>query len=305
MNKATVGVVSALLAANVGIPLWQQSRLEHVQTQNQALQAQVQEIPSLQKQIEHLQQQQVALATPSPMGDKNHLELMRLRGLAANALRALQEADQLRNQLAKQRSEETTTEQEFGGRIERMKAKLNLAPDQEAALRDIMKAQAKQASEAMQMVFSGRLNKERMDQLDAANGNPEEKIQALLTPEQQAAYQELQNEEILTGARAAVDSEYEQLHAVLGLSREQETPFYQAIYQQTMAMVDPVTTTKLSSDAEQLRLQSSREQTLAALESVLSAEQLATCRQQQEMETRLREARSFLLNMGYEKNPNP
>jgi len=102
-----------------------------------------------------------------------------------------------------------------------------------------------------------------------------------------------------------VDSEYEQLHAVLGLSREQETPFYQAIYQQTMAMVDPVTTTKLSSDAEQLRLQSSRDQTLAALESVLSAEQLATYRQQQEMETRLREARSFLLNMGYEKNPNP
>ena len=305
MNKATVGVVSVLMAASVGIPLWQQSRLEHVQTQNQALQAQVQEIPSLQRQIEHLQQKQVALSTPTPMGDKNQAELVKLRGLAANALRALQEADQLRNQLAKQRNEETTTEQEFGGRIERMKAKLNLAPDQEAALRDIMKAQAKQASEATQMVLSGKFDKERMDQLDAANGNPEERIKALLTPEQQAVYQEFQNEEILTGTRAAVDSEYRQLHAVLGLSQEQETRFYQAIYQQTMAMVDPVTTTKLSSDAEQLRLQSSRDQTLAALERVLSAEQLAAYRQQQEMQTRLREARSFLLNMGYEKSPNP
>ena len=230
---------------------------------------------------------------------------MKLRSLAGNALRALQEAEQLRIQLAKHKKEETTSEQALGPRIERMKAKLNLAPDQEAALRDIIKAQAKQASEAMQMVFSGRLNKEKMDQLDAANGNPEERIKALLTPEQQAVYQEFQNEEILTGTRAAVDSEYRQLHAVLGLSQEQETRFYQAIYQQTMAMVDPVTTTKLSSDAEQLRLQSSRDQTLAALERVLSAEQLAAYRQQQEMQTRLREARSFLLNMGYEKSPNP
>jgi RNA polymerase sigma factor (sigma-70 family) len=302
MNKATVGVVSVLLAASAGIPLWQQSRLEKLQSQNEALQAQVQQIPSLQKEIVQLKQKQAVVSSPAPMGDKHQAEQMKLRGLAGNALRALQEADRLRNQLAKQENDNAATDQELGRRIERMKAKLNLTSDQEAAIRDIMMAQAKLASEAMQMVFSGKVDKDKMDKLEEATGNPEQKIKALLTPGQQAAYQDYQNEEILTRARTEVSSEFTQLQAVLGLSREQEGPVYDAIYQQTMAMIDPVTANKLSSDAEQSRLQSSMDQRLAALEQVLSAEQLAKYRQQQEMQNRLREARSFLLNMGFEKH---
>ena len=103
MNKTTIGVISVLLAASAGIPLWQQSRMEQLQRQNTVLQTQVQQIPSLQKEIEQLQQKQGSLSSVAPMGDKNQAELMKLRGLAGNALRALQEADQLRNQLAKQK----------------------------------------------------------------------------------------------------------------------------------------------------------------------------------------------------------
>ena len=80
MNKTTVGVISVLLAASAGIPLWQQSRLKRLQSQNEALQAQVQKISSLQKEIEQLQQKQAALSPPAPMGDKNQAELLRLRG---------------------------------------------------------------------------------------------------------------------------------------------------------------------------------------------------------------------------------
>lgn len=300
MNKATAGVISVLLAASAGIPLWQQSRLKQLQSQNEALQAQVQQIPSLQKEIEQLQQKPAA-----PMEGENQAEWARLRGLAGNALRAQQEADQLRKLLAKQQNENATEDQEMGHRIERMKARLKLNPGQEAAIREIMKARAKEASEAMQMILSGNPDQDKMDQMEKANGDPEAKIKALLTPGQQSSYQDYQREEILTGARAAATSEFTRLQAALGLSREQEGPVWDAIYQPAMAMADPVTAPKLSSDADQLQSQSWMDQKLAALEKVLTPDQLAKYRQQQEIQNRLREARSLLLNMGSGKNSKP
>ena len=99
MNKATVGVISVLLAASAGIPLWQQSRLKQLQSQNEALQAQVQKISSLQKEIEQLQQKQAALSPPAPMGDKNQAELLRLRGQVGTLRQQTAEGQKAQNRL--------------------------------------------------------------------------------------------------------------------------------------------------------------------------------------------------------------
>ncbi len=69
-------------------------------------------------------------------------------------------------------------------------------------------------------------------------------------------------------------------------------------------MADPVTTPKMSSEADPLQSQSGRDQKLATLEEALTPDQFAKYGQQQELQIRFREARSCFLDMGLEKKPN-
>jgi hypothetical protein len=101
------------------------------------------------------------------------------------------------------------------------------------------------------------------------------------------------------GNRHEFGSQYQtQCHTIL-------LPAPYSFYQSAIAMADPVTTPKLSSEANPLQSQSWRDQKLAALEEVLTPEQLAKYRQQQEIQNRFRDAWSLLFNMDSEKKPNP
>jgi hypothetical protein len=63
-----------------------------------------------------------------------------------------------------------------------------------------------------------------------SNKDPESQIKALLSPEQQAAYQELEQEEVISNTRASADAEVIRLRFGLRLTTEQQAQMSQTLY---------------------------------------------------------------------------
>jgi hypothetical protein len=227
-------------------------------------------------------------------------ELLRLRGMAGVARRANVEAEQLRAQLARQTSGAGATpvpgpmgdlmkqamEQQVEGRLSRMTASLHLTPEQAQAARDLLMRQAQAMSAGMQQAFSGKYDKDELASLGKDAGNTEEQIKALLTPDQQAAYQSYQQEEAAHNARQAANFELLQMESTLGLTSEQEDRAFAALYEVNFNQLTGSPTPASAPASTNLAdiTQRGFDQKAKALESVLTPTQLENYRQQQTLQ---------------------
>ena len=215
MSISKVGVIGALVVAGIAVPAWQQTRLQRVRSENEQLRAretdlggQKTELASLQSEVERLRKveaDQTELARLRQWQAQTEPELLRLRGMAGVARRANAEAEALRAQLARQASEAGTNpvsgamadamklamDQQVDGRLSRLKASLNLTPEQEQAAREILARQAQAMSAGMQQAFSGKFDKEELARLGKNAGNTDEQNQSPAEPRSEGRLSQL------------------------------------------------------------------------------------------------------------------
>jgi RNA polymerase sigma factor (sigma-70 family) len=308
LTKTQLSLFGVLLVAGVAVPTWQQTRLQQAHSENARLRAtetqprtDQAELASLRAEMERLRQvetDQAELARLRQWQAQTQPELLRLRGMAGVARRANSEAEQLRSQLARQPTESGTNllsgamadamkqamQQQVEGRLSRMTASLHLTPEQAQAAREILSKQAQLMSAGMQQVFSGKFDKDELAKLGKGS-DPDEQIKALLTPDQQAAYQGYQHEEAAHNARQAANAELLQLESSLSLSPEQEDRVFAALYDVNFNQLTG--STKPSAGTKVDAMQWALEEKAKALEPLLTPAQLENYHQQQAIQVKL------------------
>ena len=305
LQKAIIGVT---LAVAVGTGIYEARQNSKLRDQNESLQQQTAQLKteseSLSKRLATVGNTQSPSAKSLP--DEQYNELLRLRGMAGVARRAIGETDQLRAQLARQANEATNNpfsgamadtmkqgvELQMEGRLSRMTASLHLTAEQAQAARDILMRQAGIMSAAMQQGVSGKLDlKEIMRQAMEA-GDPNEQIKALLTPDQRASFPAYRQEEAAYNASLAANQELVQMQSTLGLTSEQLDRVYAALYEvslnQRTGSTGPPSTNQQTPDdpvaAQAEAMQLWADQKTKALESVLTLTQLENYRKQQALQ---------------------
>jgi RNA polymerase sigma factor (sigma-70 family) len=314
MSTTKLAVISALVVAGIAVPAWQQARLQKARTENLQLRArevdqgdQETKLASMRTELERLRKVEADQAELERLR-QTQPELLRLRAMAGVARRANADAQALRDKLARQQNEGATNPvsgamadamnlamtQQAEGRLSRMTTSLNLTPEQAQAARDILMRQARAMSAGMQQTFSGKFDKEELSRLGKEAGNPDEAIKALLTPEQQNAYQGYQQEEAKYNAGLAANNELLQLHTMLGLNSDQQdrafAGLYEVTYNQLTGKVKPP-----SSGSQAEIMQWTFDEKAKVLEPILTPAQLQIYRQQLAIQAKL--ARDILGKM--------
>lgn len=304
-------VVALALAAIAGFGLlWQASRIRTLVAENQRLQPQAEADPLPPPQPGP------PVATPAGPSELNRLktsedalkiEVARLRSRLASVLREDARTDAA--QLAARASAGAESgagkgilggmsqmmqgmmDAQFEGRLARMKTSLNLTPEQEQAVRDILRRQATQATQAAQKMLAGDLTADESSQLARSAGDPEAQIKALLTPEQIESYQNYQRSEKVANARLAANGEVLQLQSLFSLTPEQQDQAFAVLYDQTYGLLDNPAANASSDPAAAAGaadpgalLDQMLDRKIRALEGVLTPDQLAQYRRLQEQQ---------------------
>jgi RNA polymerase sigma factor (sigma-70 family) len=309
MSITKAGLFGALVVAGIAVPAWQQTRLQKVRSENSQLRMQQTELGSQQTELATLRNEvdrlrkidadQTELARLRQWQAQAEPELLRLRGMAGVARRANAEAETLRAQLARQASEagsnpisgamadamQLAMEQQVEGRLSRLKASLNLTPEQERSAREILARQAQAMSAGMQQAFSGKFDKEELARLGKNAGNPDEQIKALLDQDQKAAYPNYLQEEAAYNARQAANSELMSLQTTVGLTTEQQDRAFAALYEVNLNQLTGGTKPPSGNQVE--LMQWAFDQKAKALQSVLTPAQMEMYQQQQAIQAKV------------------
>ena len=309
MSATKLSVIGALVVAGIAVPAWQQTRLERVKSENSQFQArqteiggQETELATLRGEVERLRKaetDQAELQQLRKWKAQTQPELMRLRGMAGVARRANADAEVLRAELARQSAAAAanqgsgvmadamkfTMQQQMEGRLSRMTSSLSLTPGQTQAAREILTRQAQAMSTGMQQAFSGNYNKDELTRLGKEAGNADEQIKALLTPDQEDAYQSYQKEEVAHNASLLANSELLQLQTTLGLTSDQQDRAFAALYEVSINQLSG--SAKPASGGQLEAMQSLLEQKANALQPILTPAQLDSYRQQLAVQSKL------------------
>jgi hypothetical protein len=181
---------------------------------------------------------------------------------------------------------ETAMKQQLEGKMRSLKGRLNLTPEQEASIREVLEKQFGAGQVIAEKMMTGQTTPEELADLTKAQGNPEEQIKALLSPEQQQAYAGLQQEEIRNNARLVANAEMLQMQGALGLSQEQQDSVYKALFAATEEQLggfggDPKKAMDFSGNLDRK---------LASLKGVLTEEQLKSYEEMQRQQLKLIES---------------
>ena len=182
---------------------------------------------------------------------------------------------------------EAALKQQLEGKIAGMKSKLNLTPDQETQIRGILEQQSNAGGELAQKMLAGKMTKEELADIHKQQVDPESQIKALLSPEQQTAYSELQTEERHNNARLMANSELLQMQGALGLSQEQQDKVFQALYAQTEHQLTPPAE---GTEGKAYDPSTMLAQKLEAMKGVLTEEQFTRYKAMQEQQLKLIQA---------------
>src|SRR6185295_11395323 len=162
-----------------------------------------------------------------------------------------------------------------------------LSPGQEEEIKKILMKQSQQGLQMAQKMFGGNPAKEQSNVTEPP-GDPEKEIQALLSPEQRAAYKEYKQEDTAANARLIANSEMLQMQNALGLTQEQQDKVFPILYEQSLKKVNPNPTDYNPNNTDPTSIvQKQFDEKLKALESVLSPEQLESYRRLQESQLKL------------------
>jgi hypothetical protein len=110
----------------------------------------------------------------------------------------------------------------------------DLSPDQERSLRELLLKQAGLRDEAMQREFNGSRTTEDKEEFARSDSNLTAQINALLSPEQQAALNTSRQREAEAMARMDADGELFMIQKIVGTSRDQEQELLPILYDRAL-----------------------------------------------------------------------
>ncbi len=302
--KSRVVLTTLLVAVAGALLLWQQSQLRSLSAENAELRRPGAALSVPRRAPTRTTTTEADPAELQRLRDAEQelkLEVARLRNRLSSALRSQAEAETRRlatpladagesagdstNAFSRGMGEamKGVIANQLEGRFARLKQKVHLTPEQETAMREIMAKQVEVAAGAAQKVLAGKMTREEMRRVQESTGNPEEQIKALLTPDQQSAYQEYHQEENRSTARMAANAELLQLQSTLQLSEEQENQVFATIYDQTLSTMEGGAALALPAGADPAAvLEWQMNQKAKALEGVLTAEQMESYQRYQQ-----------------------
>jgi len=181
-------------------------------------------------------------------------------------------------------------EQQVEGKISGMKLRLNLTPEQETAVRDILGKEMRRTTDITQKMFKGELTEDEMKAMakDVSPVSQRDQIKALLTPEQQTAYDVFEKEENQRMARLMANSEMMQVQGLLHLDEQQQDKVFTILAEQAQAQFagvgNPLDFTKVA------------EKKTESLRAVLTPEQFEEYKKFQEQQQKM--IQSFMPKSG-------
>lgn len=181
---------------------------------------------------------------------------------------------------------EAAIKQQMEGKMRQLKAKLNLTPEQEESIRGILEKQFGAGRAIAEKMFSGKATEGDIADATQTQGNPEAQIKALLSPEQQAAYDEVQSEELRNNARLMANAELLQMQGALGLNQEQQDSVYKALFKATQEQFSGLT----ADPTKAMDFRGNLDRKLNALKGVLTEEQFKSYEEMQRQQLKLIES---------------
>ncbi len=299
MTTLQKSIVSATVAILAGAGIYQTRQVSELQDRVRSIQ---QEQASLTTKAQLLEEErdrateELALLRTKEEGLADKMaELNRLRGMAGVARRATREAERLRNALQSQEPSNSVTpitgamthalQHQFEGKLSRITTGLQLSPDQTQAAREILSRQAAAMSAGMEQAYTGKFDRQKIDELAKDAGDTEGQIKALLTPEQLARYPELQKEEVALNASVIANQELLGLYSSLSLTQEQMDQVYAALYE--VSFNQQTNPEQIQFTTQDETMQWALDKKLSALEPILTPEQLESYRQQQAIQSQM------------------
>jgi hypothetical protein len=303
VTRILVPIVTVMAIATLG---WQQSRMARAQVEINRLQSENARLPTLEEALADLQRiefDQAELERLRQAQASYQLELARARALAARTLRAEADAAAVRTQLDQSSTPASVAadgiaaplaqmtrgvlEQRSQRQLTRMQERLDLTPPQADAIGQILDRRALGLAEAMKGIYSGKMDSAKIASLRDDIQDPDSHILAFLTPDQQAAYAQMRDEERAETALRTANNQFLEMRSALDLRDDQEDLVFDILHAQALQQ-------QFASDFNELELanpaeaiQAVMQRKLEALEGVLTNEQLASYQQQQELHLEL------------------
>lgn len=175
-----------------------------------------------------------------------------------------------------------------------LKSRLNLTPAQEAQIKEILDQEATRNEEMTRKMFAG----EKVDMKAMAEQMPkikslDQELGTILTPEQKTEYEVMKKEEKVKQIETLATFELNQISPVLGLNKEQEDQFFQAITGVEQELNTPEGKKKYELEGESDRknpnayLELRQRAKLDAVSKVLTPSQLEVYRKQLESQSQM------------------
>jgi hypothetical protein len=303
VTRILVPIVTVMAIATLG---WQQSRMARAQVEINRLQSENARLPTLEEALADLQRiefDQAELERLRQAQASYQVELARARALAARTLRAEADAAAVRTQLDQSSTPASVAadgiaaplaqmtrgvlEQRSQRQLTRMQERLDLTPPQADAIGQILDRRALGLAEAMKGIYSGKMDSAKIASLRDDIQDPDSHILAFLTPDQQAAYAQMRDEERAETALRTANNQFLEMRSTLDLRDDQEDSVFDILHAQALQQ-------QFASDFNELELanpaeaiQAVMQRKLEALEGVLTNEQLASYQRQQELHLEL------------------
>jgi RNA polymerase sigma factor (sigma-70 family) len=205
----------------------------------------VEQVQQLQRERDEAKNRLALLADELSTLKSNSAELLRLRGQATRLGKVSQELarfeaaggsfSQLEKDLAFANKYpgprwKAFLEQDALDNLARLKEIGGLTPDQEQSVRELLLKPVELKDQAMQEEFEGAQTQEGKAQFSQSYSNLNEQINALLSPDQQAALQASRQRGTEAMARMYADGELVMLQQSVGISREREGQIFPILY---------------------------------------------------------------------------
>jgi RNA polymerase sigma factor (sigma-70 family) len=224
-------MITAALVATVGAGIFEAKQASNARAEVQALQQQqtplAEQIQQLQKERDDATNRQATMADEMAKLKSNNDELLKLRGQTTVLQRQNTELAQKKNQqnsfigFAMEQEKAQATNAVID-RISKLKNKLNLSPEQEQQMKDLLFTNIEVRLEIeMKNVSENQPDSEGQSRLKQMHTDEESGIMTLLNPDQQAAYQQMKQEQATDRTMAFAKQETANMSAYLSLSDEQ------------------------------------------------------------------------------------
>ena len=161
-----------------------------------------------------------------------------------------------------------------------LKARLHLTDEQAKQVREALDAENKARRELMRQRFQGG---QPDPNAVAAASSLQKTLATILAPDQQTAYQQLQQDEKAARAESMATSTIDQMMPLLQLTDAQKEQAMNALYQQQLAAPDPAS--MLGNPGAITQLTSQAQSQSAILAKVLNQDQLALYQQEQQVQS--------------------